>query len=55
MDTSLIVPNSIVNQIVFRNPTFTIEAYGKSADRISDAATFALCCLGIAAIIKALR
>jgi hypothetical protein len=48
-------PYTVNNQIAIRNPAFTIVAQGKAADRVSDAAAFAICCIGVAFIIKALR
>jgi hypothetical protein len=48
-------PYTVNNQIAIRNPAFTIVAQGSSADRIAIAAAFAIGCIGVAAIIKALR
>jgi hypothetical protein len=46
---------AVDNRIAVRNAAFSIEAQGKSADRVADAAAFAICCFGLAALIKALR
>jgi hypothetical protein len=43
------------NRIMVHNAGLSIDAHGKAADRVSEAASFALYCLGIALLIKALR
>jgi hypothetical protein len=55
MDTILQLSYTSDNRIAFCNATFSIEAQGKSADGIVEAARFALYCAGIALIIKSLR
>jgi hypothetical protein len=55
MDKNLYYPYTVDNRIAFSNAAFSIEAQGESANRIADAAAFAICCIGVAALIKALR
>ena len=55
MDTILKPAYTSDNRIAFRNAALTIEAQGKSADCITEAARFVLYCAGIALVIKALR
>ena len=55
MDKINYYPNTAENQIVIRNGSFTIAARGKSADRITDAAVFAISCIGVGILLDILN
>lgn len=55
MDKTRYYPYTVDNQIAIRNHEFTLIAKGESANRIAEAAAFAIVCIGLAALIKAAR